>query len=1107
VFFPLTLNIILYNLVGSASKDEFRPGSIPGRNLPEEFMRRPRAVRKSAHPLALPQNNCWLNKMPSSHSSRFSACSGSFIIGAFLAVALCLSSAHGQDSVDVTFRYLKGSSPTVYLVGEFNGWNNTASPMTYDGTGAWTRTVRLRLGGNPAPALNGIPGAWQYKFYYTGVGEWPNDPLNPHVNSQDNGNTYLYVTDPTVYQLLPNQRQPLVGTSTPTVTAFVFPRVGAQVDSSAFTIVIDGTAYQPSPEAYNSSTHQLAWTLPAPLPNGSHSMILTAHSTLGGIGADTVSFVTQAGYVQITTQGGYTTRNPLKLLRGTVGDTSIHQVLMIRNGIDTTQVAVSAGYFSILDTLREGENSFQAFADSAGTLTASDPVSFMFLVDHGPYAVITASDAGPSIQLSAGGSTDPDSGQTATLAFTWSEDPANPAQFGGVDGATAPTLLLTKPAVPGTYFFGLIVKDVDGHADTTRSYVVVQPGGSVVVPSYASNPDWAKTGRIYFLFPKAASQAGTINEAAKRLQYIHDLGFSVIWMMPVMKNAYPIDNNYGPGYNIVDFYNVAPEYGTNADFKDFVDQAHALGMKVILDVTPNHTSRYHPWSQDAHTFGQDSRYWTWYEHSMITANTNGLGDCLDAGGFNYYCGFSDQLLNLNWDDPDMRAEMINIYKYWITRYGIDGYRFDVYWGPHRRYGEQAMGIPVRKALKHIKPDILLLGEDDGTGQGTEAIYADYTGSVPGGLDASYDFKLYFNQIAGFYNNATQAAFTALHSEIDNGGFYPGPDALYLRFMESQDQDRIAYLYSNNGALDSTTSFERTMPIASVLFTIPGLPMIWNGQEIGFGYGIAGSKEARDRSVINWEYGGKTLLVPHYQKLAWIRGEFPAFTQHKRDTNGDGSVNSSDASDFVRVNSSNTLTYAFLRPYTDQNGLTVVNGTGTEINSTVLNVAAAAPKFSGNPDSVYLNDVYNGTVQRIAVASLGAVAVSLPPYGTAIYTIGASPDTLVLPGTVTSVPQERPTPLSFELGQNYPNPFNPSTTIQYIVGGVTAPSGGEGHVLENVKLEVYDILGRTVATLANGRYPAGRYSFTFDGTHLASGVYFYRLEAGRSVLTRKMILLK
>ncbi len=86
--------------------------------------------------------------------------------------------------------------------------------------------------------------------------------------------------------------------------------------------------------------------------------------------------------------------------------------------------------------------------------------------------------------------------------------------------------------------------------------------------------------------------------------------------------------------------------------------------------------------------------------------------------------------------------------------------------------------------------------------------------------------------------------------------------------------------------------------------------------------------------------------------------------------------------------------------------------------------------------------------------------------------------------------------AFELQQNYPNPFNPLTVIS---SQLTVDS--------RMKLAVYDLLGREVAVLANGRYPAGRYSFTFDGSSLSSGVYFYRLEAGSFVETRRMMLLK
>src|ERR1051326_7235621 len=162
------------------------------------------------------------------------------------------------DSVDVTFRFnIAGFPGGISVPGEFNGWNNAAWPMSYQGGTLWIRNARLAVGGNPAPG--GIAGAWQYKFYYNGASPWPSDPLNHHVNTADNDNSFLYVKDPTIYQLLPNQRLPLdhhvntadndnsflyvkdptiyqllpnqrlplVTTSTPTVSAYIFPTVGS----------------------------------------------------------------------------------------------------------------------------------------------------------------------------------------------------------------------------------------------------------------------------------------------------------------------------------------------------------------------------------------------------------------------------------------------------------------------------------------------------------------------------------------------------------------------------------------------------------------------------------------------------------------------------------------------------------------------------------------------------------------------------------------------------------------------------------------------------------------------------------------------------------------
>ncbi|GAB4368285.1 MAG: hypothetical protein Kow0042_09380 [Calditrichia bacterium] len=195
------------------------------------------------------------------------------------------SGALGADSVDVTFRYNKSGVSSVTLPGEFNNWNNQAAPMQFAGGDLWIRTERLAIGGNPNPPPNGIPGAWQYKFYYPGASPWPNDPLNHHVNPKDYNNSYLYVEDPTIYHLIPNQRMDIVTTSFPTISAYIFPKVGSVVDTSALTLIIDTTTYTGIGSHYNFSTKQLTFIPPAPLADGGHVVILDV-----GTNSDTVNF-------------------------------------------------------------------------------------------------------------------------------------------------------------------------------------------------------------------------------------------------------------------------------------------------------------------------------------------------------------------------------------------------------------------------------------------------------------------------------------------------------------------------------------------------------------------------------------------------------------------------------------------------------------------------------------------------------------------------------------------------------------------------------------------------------------------------------------------------
>jgi cyclomaltodextrinase len=788
--------------------------------------------------------------------------------------------------------------------------------------------------------------------------------------------------------------------------------------------------------------------------------------------------------VRITNVGGFTTRNPLRTLFGALDDTSIHSVRVVRNDSDVIVVAASNGVFSFVAALKEGINTFKATVGDASTGTkTSDPVSYTYFVNHAPTAVISYQATPTQVMLSALSSTDPDAGQGAQLSFVWSADAGNPEpSFSGT--LTQPSITIQRPKTPGDYAFTLIATDPSGLKDTTRSFFSILDDGSFQNPTIATAPRWAKSGRIYELFFKSLTPAGTINAALSYLPYFKNLGVNILWVMPVMTNAAPMNNESGTGYNIKDFFTVAPEYGTNDDFRNFVNAAHRYGLKVILDVTPNHTSYLHPFVLHGRQYRENSPYWTFYQHTVIPHNENGVGpQVLDADGYVYYSAFSSQLLNYNWSDVDARTYMIEAYKWWIKQFDIDGYRFDVYWGPRRRAnngsgGENDMGVPMRSALKHVKADILLLAEDDGTGLGTEVIFGDRSG----GVDAGYDWRLYGSAINPFY--ARGSDLNNLNTYITNFGgttmgFIPGPNSLFLRFLENHDEDRIASIYG---------SYEKTMPIGTVTMTSPGLPLIYSGQEVGYGLGLP-TLDLRRRGVIDWNASGKSLLSLHYQRLATIRAQFPAFSTQLMN----------------RVTTGNASVYAYTRPYPKGNGVVLVNTSGTSLSGTVYLDRTNMDTTACQCNDLFGNDLYNDTTYVLPyVGGRLAADYSLKPYGSAVYVVADTPLRLVVPSLATSVPSDRigaAAPSSFKLYPNYPNPFNPLTIIRY---DVARPC--------RVRVKVFNMLAEEVASLVDQQQPAGSYAIQWNGTShagsvLSTGVYFVRIEAGDFVTSEKMVHLK
>jgi glycosidase len=1012
----------------------------------------------------------------------------SLVLAITIASAFALQ-AQAPDSVDVTFYFTPTDNPTsVFLPGEFNGWGPNSSGvispgapslMTKDAsTGIWSKTVRLRVGGQVG---GGIPGAYEYRINENGT-SWLSDPANPRQNTADNNNSILYVNSPTIEYLQPNSTSGVVNQQHPVISAYVFPSLSVQVDTTSIKLWIDSTEYGIPSSDYDHTTKLVSFKPATPLQNGSRKIKLSVSHWGASPVSDSATFTVVAGPIQILNQSGYTTVKDSFVVNGSVEDVGIHSAQIFRNTTDSQTVTITAGKFSKSFGLSDGINTFRAVTkDSTGATIVSAPYVITRFVNHSPTAVISFVTGGGSITLSSVNSSDPDSLQTASLTYSWSVDPNNPEAISGVNGSAPKSIVITAPKTSGEYYFGLIATDLNGNKDTTRSYFTVNADGSVTVPAINSNPQWVKMGRIYELFFNSFTPQQTINAAAQKLDYLQRLGVNILWIMPVMKNNQLIDNGPGPGYNIVDFYTVAPQYGTNADFKNFVQQAHQRGLKVILDVTPNHTSSIHPFVQDARLFTTNSFYWPFYQHQEVT-NPNyhpNISEAITSDGFVYYSSFSDEILNYNWADADARAYMIGVYTWWVKQMGLDGYRFDVYWGPHDRAnngngGELEMGVPVRGAIKHTKPDVFILGETDATGVGTETIYADQNG----GVDAAYDWNLLHNVIQPFVVTApTLNNYVTNFSQGDSMGYVPGPNAHFMRFLENHDETRIAVQYG---------SYAKTMPMGTMIFTVPGIPMIYSGQEVGYGLGITTPGLDTRRSIIDWNSAGKGLLTPHYQRLAWIRATYPAF--------------STQSMVVLPIAAAAGSMYAYTRPFPNQNGIAVENF-NSFTSTASISLTASNLSFSNgltNGKTYYMNDVYNDTAYSVYFNSGTLIFGStLPAYGSAVYILTDSVIHMTVPTLTSVAAQPQPSvPLTFTLNQNFPNPFNPSTTIQYSIPHAS-----------RVTLKVYDVLGRVVSILVDEQKNAGAYSTEFDGKSLSSGVYYYRLTSNNNSDVKRMLLLK
>ena len=251
---------------------------------------------------------------------------------------------------------------------------------------------------------------------------------------------------------------------------------------------------------------------------------------------------------------------------------------------------------------------------------------------------------------------------------------------------------------------------------------------------------------------------GDFKGIASKLDYLHKLGVKGIWLTPFYPSP-KVDN----GYDISDYYNVDKDYGTLEDFKDFLEKAHKLDIKVIGDIVLNHTSSEHPWFKESRRSKDNEKrdFYIWRKGKPNNWESFFGGDAWEYDDVTkeyYYHAFAKEQVDLNWANPRVYDEMIKVLKFWLDL-GVDGFRFDVINfltvnedlsdnNPYDENGEQIhkfdknqKGIldiirRLAKEIKNIKEDAFLVGE-----VGSEDLndLIDYSGKDL--LDVVFNFNL------------------------------------------------------------------------------------------------------------------------------------------------------------------------------------------------------------------------------------------------------------------------------------------------------------------------------------------------------------------------------
>ncbi len=357
---------------------------------------------------------------------------------------------------------------------------------------------------------------------------------------------------------------------------------------------------------------------------------------------------------------------------------------------------------------------------------------------------------------------------------------------------------------------------------------------------------WWNDRVFYEIFIRSFSDSdgdgiGDIQGIIDRLDYLndgdpataHDMGITGIWLMP------PAEAHSYHGYDVTDYYAVESDYGSNADMRRLVAEAHERGIAVIVDMVINHTSSNHPWFLSSRLGeGAFADWFIWADKDPGYLGPWGA-PAWHRSGIRYFYGvFWDGMPDLNFRNADVTQAMYDVATYWLTDIGVDGFRLDAI--KHIiEVGEVQENTPEGRAwlaayeahLESVKPKSFTVGE---IFNGPSFIVSRY---VEGGaIDIGFDFNLADKMISSAQRGTNRDIARARH--ISSRDY---PLNQFATFLTNHDQVRL----SNRLLLDSG----RNKVAASLLLTGPGVPFLYYGEEIG----MTGTKpDERLRTPMHWD---------------------------------------------------------------------------------------------------------------------------------------------------------------------------------------------------------------------------------------------------------------